>query len=491
MQEKSSIYRSIAKGTAIFGGVQFFNILINLVRGKLVAVLLGPEGMGISSLLTVSTNTIQQFSSLGLNLSAVKEIASAKDKENPDYLSFIIVVTRRLLCITASLGALFSICFCSSLSYWTFGSDDYKWHFLFLSIVIFFMTLSNGELAILQGMHEIKKLAYASIIGSSVGLFVGIPLYYFYGYNGIVPAMIVLSLVTYVFYHYNARRVISLTVSFSWKQISSLAQKMIVLGIVMMIATLLGTFTNYILNTFIGHYGSLGDVGLYQAANSITNQYVGLVFTAMSLDFFPRLSAISSDNNKVRELVNQQLEIVILIIAPIAIILIITAPLLIKLLLTDDFISLVPVIRWMGLGIFFKAISFPMGYISFSKGDKKTFLWLEGIWGNILILSLNILFYYNWGIIGIGISFVLSYLIINFTYIYVTNKLYSFRCNATTFFLILLFLFLLIIAFTCSFIHNSLYAYTLMTIILLLTSCYSLYELNRRLDFLKLGKNRR
>lgn len=37
---------------------------------------------------------------------------------------------------------------------------------------------------------------------------------------------------------------------------------------------------------FISNFGSLKDVGLYQAANSITNQYVGVVFAAMGADFF-------------------------------------------------------------------------------------------------------------------------------------------------------------------------------------------------------------
>ena len=72
MQNK---YRSIAKGSAIFGGTQIYNILIGIVRGKLVAMLLGPEGMGIASLLNSAALTIQQFSSFGINLSIVKEIA--------------------------------------------------------------------------------------------------------------------------------------------------------------------------------------------------------------------------------------------------------------------------------------------------------------------------------------------------------------------------------------------------------------------------------
>ena len=119
-------------------------------------------------------------------------------------------------------------------------------------------------------------------------------------------------------------------------------------------------------------------MGLWQAANSITNQYVGLVFSALSLDFLPRLSAIQSNNSQVRKLVNRQSEVVALVAAPLAVLLILTAPLVIRVLLTREFLPLTTVIRIMGVGIFFKAVAFPMGYISFAKGDKRTFFWLEG-----------------------------------------------------------------------------------------------------------------
>ena len=126
MSKNSNSYRTILKGTALFGGVQVFNIIINLIRGKLVAILLGPDGMGISSLLFASANTIQQFSSLGINLSAVKEISNAKENENTQQISFIIKVIHRLLQITAIIGALFAILFSSQLSIWTFGDESYQ-----------------------------------------------------------------------------------------------------------------------------------------------------------------------------------------------------------------------------------------------------------------------------------------------------------------------------------------------------------------------------
>lgn len=175
---KTSSYRKIVKGTALFGGVQVFNILVSLIRGKLIAIILGPEGMGISSLLTSSTNMLQQFSSLGLNYSAVKDISYAKENGDQERLSLVIHVLRRLLHLTSLIGSLISILFAEQLSLLAFGTTDYKWSFVGLSIMIYFTTLSNGELAILQGVRMLKQLAYSSIIGSLLGLMVGVPLYY-------------------------------------------------------------------------------------------------------------------------------------------------------------------------------------------------------------------------------------------------------------------------------------------------------------------------
>ncbi|MDE5806551.1 MAG: hypothetical protein K2H76_00415, partial [Muribaculaceae bacterium] len=49
-EDKENSYRSILKGISIFGGVKIFEIFINLVRGKFVAMFLGPNGMGLSSI---------------------------------------------------------------------------------------------------------------------------------------------------------------------------------------------------------------------------------------------------------------------------------------------------------------------------------------------------------------------------------------------------------------------------------------------------------
>lgn len=492
MQENTEIktqkYRSVAKGTALMGGVQVFNILINVVKGKLVAMFLGPAGMGVVSLLTSSTNVVQQFSCLGLNLAIVKEIAGADSKEKQ---KTVIAVVRCLLLLTALLGALLTLVLSPWLSTWSFGDRTYTMHFIFLGIMVFFMTLSNGEASILQGAHTIKRLAYSSLVGSSVGLLVGVPLYYFYGQDGIVPAMIALSLATFAFYRYHSYKEFGrLRLSVSWNDHSPLIKAMITFGFISMISALLGTFANYGVNAYVRFQGALHDVGLFQAANSITNQYVGLVFTAMSVDYFPRLSAVSGDNRKVCEAVNMQAEIVLLVVAPIVMLMILVAPLIIKILLTGEFLSLGPVIRVMAIGIFLKAISFPMGYISFAKGDKKTFFWMEGVWGNVLTLSLNILFYYFWGLIGLGISMVCIYSIIMGVYFVVTNKLYEYNVDKTVLILIGILGGMIALCYSASLISNALVSYGIMSIVFIFSSAYSIMGLNKRMDVVTIIKTK-
>lgn len=442
MQEtQNKNYKSILKGSAIFGGTQIFTILVNLFRAKAIAVFLGPSGMGISALLTSAANTIQQFSSLGINLTAVKDVAQLSEisdkNEIINRLSYI-----RLLCFClATFGTIICLLFAVQLSKLTFGNQNYTYHFRFLSIFIFFTISSAGELSILQGNKKLKKIAVGSIVSAGSGLIVGVPLYYFMRTEGIVPGMISLSLSSYLTFFYHNRD------NFYFKKIFfpenfhlfwSSSKRLIGLGVILMISTLIGTLVTYLLNIFITDNGGVGDVGFFQAANSLTNQYIGLVFTAMAIDYFPRLAAVSHEKEKINEVVNSQLEIVLLLVAPLVTTFMLFSPLIIKILLTEKFLLILPLLNAMALGAFFKAASYPLGYISFAKGDQKVFFWLEGILGNLLQISLNILFYCFFGLVGLGFSFIAIYVLYLLIIGAVTKKVYHFSFNEISIKLIIL-----------------------------------------------------
>lgn len=428
-QKKENSYRSILKGTSIFGGVQIFQVLISLIRGKFVAMLLGPEGMGINSLFVSSSNTVSQVSNLGLSLAIVKETAEVKDE--PGKLSQVACVSMSIIRIAALLGMIFCVLFAPWLSQVTFGTEDYSLQFMLLGAVVFLMVTSGGMSSLLQGMHKVKVLARSTIVGSLTGLLCGVPLYYFIGVRGIVPALLLTFLSQTIYYRLALNKVLpGNRERFSWQSHKPLVRKLVTLGLLLMASTMISTLCGYGVNVLLRVMGDVNDVGLYNAANSLTNQYSAMVFTAMSLDYFPRLTGVAHDNVRMAEVVNRQEEVVAMLVAPIAIMVIMASPLIIRVLLASEFMAISPLVRWMAVGVVLKAMAFPMGYIAFAKDNKKLFFWLEGVTGNLLYLAMAVGGYYLFGLIGMGYAMVVENALLILIYYVVNRVKFGYRFSA-------------------------------------------------------------
>lgn len=70
-----SSYRSIFKATSLFGGVQVYQILIQIIKSKFIAILLGPAGIGIIGLYQSGLQFVQQLTNMGLAQSAVRDVS--------------------------------------------------------------------------------------------------------------------------------------------------------------------------------------------------------------------------------------------------------------------------------------------------------------------------------------------------------------------------------------------------------------------------------
>lgn len=490
-------YKGILRNMSIFGGVQVFQVITGLLRGKIAAIFLGPAGMGVASLFTSSATTLQQLSSLGLGQSIVREVAAAdSDGEgetgDSSALSAALRVSRFLLILTGLCGAILTLVLSRWLSVFTFGSEEYAVGFALLSVMVFFTILANGEIAILQGMHRVRRLALATIGALVIGLTAMLPLYWILGDKGIVPAMAVNALATWIFYRWcSSRETVGLRLgpslfSLSLSRIAPyrpLIFRMVKLGTVLVAAQLIGSLTTYLINIFVRNFGSTEDVGLFQAANSLTMQCVAVVFAAMGMEFFPRLTTVAENPEKIRTIVNRQIEVVALVAAPIASLMILFAPLAVRIVLSEDFLPAVPLIRWMCIGILFKAIAYPPGYISFAKGDRKTFFWLEGIAGNLILLSISVVCFLGWGLNGLGVASTATFFIYIFVYIILTRCLYGFKMSGKGISASLISSLLVGLTFLCSLLNSDVWSVAAMTVCCVVTLLYG------GLSLMKLVKN--
>ena len=403
--KKTSAYRRIVSSTAIFGSAQILNILVNIIRGKLVAYILHSAGMGIASIFTSAANTIQQFALMGLNMSAVPSISQANNDADPQVLAFTIRLVRRIVLLASLLGLIVTVVLSPVLAHTSFNDQSYIPYFILLSLSVFFNVMGTGEMAVMQGLRRYKLLAFCSVVPPLCGLLLSVPIYFIWGIQGIVPAMIVVNLVYFVVIRMLSYRNKQSAPQerISMKTMWTQGRGIIKFGAIMTFGSLLGTLTTYALIAFISNVGSIEDVGFYQASNVITSQYTGLVFTAMATDYYPHLSSLVKTNmREAFRVINQQTEIIMLIIAPLASILILTAPLAIRILLTEEFLSIERMICFIGLASVFKALCFPRDYIIFAKGDNQIIFWVETVWGCTKTFTIMGAFYYYLGLDGLG-----------------------------------------------------------------------------------------
>ena len=73
----NSTNRMIVKAMSVFGGVKALSIRCSLVRNKLIAVWVGPAGVGLVILFNSVVDIVTTASRLNIDQSAMRDIARA------------------------------------------------------------------------------------------------------------------------------------------------------------------------------------------------------------------------------------------------------------------------------------------------------------------------------------------------------------------------------------------------------------------------------
>ncbi len=487
VSESNKSYRSIFKATSLFGGVQVYQIIISIIKSKFVALLLGPYGVGIQGLLTSGTVLIKQISSLGLSQSAVKNISESNATGNDETVSKTIMVLRKLVWMTGTIGSFLVLVFSPILSKLSFGNYDYTIPFMFLSITLLLDQLCEGQKALLQGLRKLRELAKASSIGVTIGLIVSVPLYYLFGVKGIVPTLILNSLTSLLLTWYFANKIKISNVSVTKEDVRREGKSMIVMGVALSVSSILVAISSFVLRSFIRNYGGEDEVGLFTAGFTIINTYVSMVFTAMSTDYYPRLAAVNNNNKRCKELVNQQAEVGTLILAPMLAFCLVFMPLIIQILYSDKFLPATGYIAWAALGMMLKMASWSIGYQFVAKSESKIFIYNE-VSQNVYTLALNLIGYKLLGLTGLGISFMIGQLIYLIQLFLIARYKYGFSFENSFIQYFFIQSILVVLSFLAGFVTKGLLYYLVGVFCVIISLTISIKILNDKMGLFEMIK---
>lgn len=423
--------RGVIRVMGIFSGIQMFNILCSIVKMKLVALWLQAEGVGLFGMYNTTVETIATFTNMGLRQSTVRDIAIVKNDSSR--ISRIVTIVRRWSLAAGLLGSIIISGAAPLLAKLIFGDWTHCWGFVALSASMLLNALLMGEQSVLQGIGKLKALAKGSFWGTLLGLLVSIPLFYWLRDDSVVPSIVIYSIFTLLFtlpYRFKSDNVARQSVSL--RQTYEEGRGFVRLGICMSIATFITNIAHLVFLAYLNRTVSTEEVGYFQAGSTLVIRYAGLIFTAVGMEFFPRLSANNAHPSRVNLFVSHEITILLLVLTPVILIFLLLRQWMVELLYTSEFQVIIPFISWAMMCNIFKAVSWCMAHSIVAKGDGKLYILTEGV-DAIVGLTLNILLYQWLGLIGIGVAYILWFFSYCLIVGYVFYKKYHFKISKEAF----------------------------------------------------------
>lgn len=399
-------YRSILRTTSIMGASSIINIAIGLVRTKVVALLLGPSGIGLLGLFGNLMQTAAMVAGLGLSPAGTRQIAAARLNNNDGGIA---VVRRSLLIgtiVLALIGGLGVYLLRERLAVLAFGdglrADQVAW----LSLGVALSVASGSQVAMLTGLRRIADLAWLNIAAALLSTIVGVGALLLWGDDALLVIVLVPPVARFLFGHWFVSRLDHETGAAPWQAMATEWRAMAVLGVPIMFSGLIELASPLFMRVTIQRGLGSDALGHFQASWAVGQTYLAFVLGAMSTDFFPRLSGCLHDKEAACQLVNEQAEVALLLAGPVILALMAVAPWLITLLYSADFLIAAEMLRWQLLGDIFRVIGWPLSFVLLAAGMGTVHL-LKTIGANVILLGATVLLLDYYEIAGVGMAFCL------------------------------------------------------------------------------------
>ena len=252
---------------------------------------------------------------------------------------------------------------------------------------------------------------------------------------------------------------------------------------------ILTTGVAYAIRGYIQANGGVEQVGLYQAGFVIMTTYVGMIMNAIATDYYPRLAAINKDNAKCRETVSQQGEVGVMILAPMLTFCLVFMPFVLKMLYSDRFLAANEFISWACLGMILRFGSWVISFLFVAKAESKLFIKVE-LSANLYYLIFSIIGYRMLGLTGLGIAFMMEYVVYFIQCYIIARKRYDFRFSSSFIKSYAIQLLLVISCLVIVLVFNGWLKYVLGCIIIAISSILGIKGLNEKMDLLSIIKQR-
>ncbi|HQR74740.1 MAG TPA: O-antigen translocase, partial [Sulfurovum sp.] len=382
-------------------------VIAGFVSVKIVAVYIGPSGLALVGQMQSFIGMMSSVASAGIGSGVVKYTAEHYEDESAKQKIWSSALKISLVLIVPMAVAIIFLAEFISLK--LLHTREYSSVFIVFAVSLVFFVLNGLLSSILNGQKEIKRLTLLNIAGALFGLGVTIVLVVNYQlYGALVAGIVSQSIVFFI--------TLGFVLKSNWFKLSlfvgsldkAYMKKLLKYSAMALTSAISIPLSHMYLRDYIGTHIGWDEAGYWQAIWRISETYLMLVTTTLSIYYLPKLSSLQDRSELKHELLHGY-KIIMPLVIVMALGIYLFRDVVITLLFTPKFAPMAELFLYQLIGDVFKIASWLLGFIMVAKAMTRMYIVSELIFV-LSFVVLSVVFMHLYGIIGMTIGFMVNYM---------------------------------------------------------------------------------
>lgn len=399
---KSSIWTGLA--TAI-------KMVSAFIINKVIAIHVGSSGLAVIGQFRDFISIVMSFANGGIQRGVVKYVAEYKNNELQ--LRKLIGTALRIHLACSLLVGLVLFLLRDFIGYRVFESYEYRLPLTVFAFTIVLFAINTLLMSILNGLGEIRRYVFASMVSSIIGLCITVTLIYSFELQGALMALAINQSVVVIGTIVFLKSTDKLTLS-AFKEVldKEMVSKLLNYSLMALTTSLTIPVTLMMVRRYLGEQLSWDQAGLWEGMWRLSSMYLLMFTTAFSVYLLPAFSELSG--SKLRSEVLKALKFVLPLMVIMAVAIYLFRDNIILILFSEDFLPMNQLFGFQLAGDVLKMGGWVFGNIIVAKALTKVFITVQIAWA-LVFGVLTFLFVKQFGLQGVVLAYFSSY-VIHFTF---------------------------------------------------------------------------
>lgn len=394
-------------GTSILNGVAVaVRVAVALVLNKVLAVYVGPAGYALigqfQSALAMAVNLAGGIVATGVTK------MTAEHFDDQARQQAVWKTALRFSLITSLLVSMGLYFLSDQVGVWLFRGESLGGVFVLLAATLPALAVNNLLLAIVNGKKEVGIYVAVNMAGSLISLAVTGLLAMTFGLYGALVALAINPSLTLLATGVMVTRCAWFKVGNLWGPMKrNVVQELTGFGLMALTSALVVPVTHILIRDHLATHLGLAAAGYWQAVWKISEIYLMLVTSTLSVYYLPRLAEIRTRAELVAEVAKVYRFALPVVIVGASVIYLLR-DFIVQNLFTSDFAPMRDLFAWQLVGDVIKIGSWILGYVMIGRSMVKVFVVTEVVF-SVSFLCLTWLCVGIWGLQGVAIAYAANY----------------------------------------------------------------------------------